>query len=43
MDGEHLEQRFRDGGFVDIQVIRRDIDIGDWRGGSTVRYKFNTV
>jgi len=32
MDGQHLEQTFRDAGFVDIQVIRRDIDIGDWRG-----------
>lgn len=39
MDGQHLEQTFRDAGFVDIQVIKRDIDIGDWRGGNAVRYQ----
>jgi len=31
--GEHLEQTLKDGGFVDIEVSRKVIDIGDWRGG----------
>lgn len=30
----HLEPLFRDAGFIDVQVIRRTVDVGDWRGGS---------
>jgi len=33
LDGEHLEQRFRDAGFVDIQVIKETWDVGNWREG----------
>jgi hypothetical protein len=29
--GEHLEGDFGDAGFVDIQVKRKVIDVGDWR------------
>jgi len=29
--GEHLEGDFKDAGFVDIQVKRTVIDVGDWR------------
>jgi len=32
LHGEHLEQRFRDTGFVDINVIKKTWDIGNWRG-----------
>jgi hypothetical protein len=32
LHGEHLEQRFRDTGFVDIDVIEKTWDIGNWRG-----------
>jgi hypothetical protein len=32
--GGHLIERFKKAGFVDIKVIKRNIDIGDWRGGS---------
>jgi hypothetical protein len=31
--GDHLIERFDRAGFVDIQVIRKNIDIGGWRGG----------
>lgn len=34
--GGHLIERFRKAGFVDIKVIKRNIDIGDWRGGSSL-------
>jgi len=30
---EELVQRFRQAGFVDINVISKPLDIGDWRGG----------
>jgi hypothetical protein len=32
--GGHLEELFRSAGFVDIKVIKKNVDIGDWRGGS---------
>jgi hypothetical protein len=33
--GGHLEDRFKKAGFVDIKVIKKNIDIGGWRGGMT--------
>ena len=32
-NGEHLEQRFIDVGFVDIKVIKKVVELGNWRGG----------
>lgn len=34
--GEHLEDYLRDAGFVDIQVITKIMDLGDWRGGTNI-------
>jgi hypothetical protein len=31
--GEHIEKHFLDAGFVDIEVIKKTIHIGDWGGG----------
>jgi hypothetical protein len=33
--GGHLVERFRRAGFVDIKVIKKNIDVGEWRGGTT--------
>jgi hypothetical protein len=33
LNGEHLEQRFIDAGFVDIKVYKKVLELGDWRGG----------
>src|ERR1700738_2743697 len=42
LHGEHLEERFRDAGFVDIKVIKKTWDIGNWRGkGTTVRGEYS--
>jgi hypothetical protein len=30
---EETKQHFINAGFVDIKVIEKPIDIGDWRGG----------
>jgi hypothetical protein len=32
--GRYLVEQFKRAGFVDIKVIERNIDLGDWRGGS---------
>jgi len=32
LHGEHLEQRFIEAGFVDIKVIKKTWDVGNWRG-----------
>ena len=34
MGGAHLEQRFRDAGFVDIKVEVKNIIIGEWETGN---------
>ena len=36
--GEHLEQRFIDAGFVDIRVIKKVVELGNWRGGIFIRF-----
>jgi hypothetical protein len=36
LSGEHLEQCLIDAGFVDIQVFKKIMDVGDWRGGFTI-------
>lgn len=33
ISGDHLPQSLADAGFEDITVIKKNIDIGDWRGG----------
>ena len=30
-NGEHVYQRLIDAGFVDVQVIKKTIDVGNWR------------
>jgi hypothetical protein len=32
--GGHLVERFRRAGYMDIKVIKKNIDIGEWRGGT---------
>jgi hypothetical protein len=36
LDGMHLEQRFRDRGFIDIKVIRKDLYFGDYKASMGV-------
>jgi hypothetical protein len=31
LGGEHLNQRFVEQGFIDIEVIEKVVDIGNWR------------
>ena len=33
MGGDHIEQRFKDSGFVDIKVTKQNLYIGNWVGG----------
>ena len=37
--GEHLEKLFIDAGFVDVKVIAKVIDIGNWRHGRGLNHK----
>jgi hypothetical protein len=32
--GGHLVERFKRAGFVDIKIITKNIDIGEWRRGT---------
>jgi hypothetical protein len=36
--GKLLEQHLKDAGFVDIKIISKDMDLGDWRGGQHRRH-----
>lgn len=33
MGGDHIEQRFKDAGFVDIKVTKENNYCGNWVGG----------
>ena len=43
LDGEHLEQRFIDRGFVDVKVIQKDIIIGEWRSSIVICQFFSPL
>jgi len=34
LDGTHLEQRFKDRGFIDVKVFKKNIAIGEWNAKS---------
>jgi|SRR5579862_6905803 hypothetical protein len=36
LGGEHLEQRFRDRGFIDVRVLQKDIVLGDWNTSTQI-------